>query len=169
MAIGKRDTHMADANTELLRESAWPARKFILRVMLLGYLMVIGVMAYEYYAGHVGRLAPPFLLGAAMMAACFALLFFAITLAIRPDGKWRVSEEGLRFVNASDEKDWQIPWDAINRMKYTPVSLVIWWTETPVDPPGPPQPHRQVLFVDNEQARALIATWHARTGRPAPS
>lgn len=163
----KRDMYMADENTELLRENAWPARKFILTVMVILYLMVMGVMGWEYYAGHVGRLAPPFLFSAAVSAACFALLFFAITLAIRPNGKWSASEQGLRFVNASDEEDWQIPWSAINRMKCTPVTLVIWWTEVPVDPPGPPQPHRDALFVDNEQARALIAMWHSRTQRHA--
>jgi hypothetical protein len=104
-----------------------------------------------------------------MMAACFALLFFVIAMAMRTDGKWSVSEQGLRFVNASDDEDWQIPWDAISRMKYTSLSLVVWWTEASVNPAGPSQPHRETLFVDNEQARGLIATWHSRTRTPAPS
>jgi hypothetical protein len=160
---------MADENAESLRENAWPARKFILIVMTLLYLMVMGVMAYEYYTRAVGRLAPRFLSSAAMTAACFALLYFAIAMIIRPDGKWSVSEQGLRFLNASNDEDWQIPWDAISRMKYTSLSLIIWWTEAPVNAVGPSRPHRDVLFVDNEQARGLIATWHSRTRTPAPS
>jgi hypothetical protein len=160
---------MADENAELVRENAWPARKFILAVMILLYLMIMGVMGYEYHTGAVGRLAPRFLVGAAMMAACFALLFFVIAMAMRADGKWSVSEQGLRFLNASGDEDWQIPWDAISRMKYTSLSLVVWWTEAPVNSAGPSRPHRETLFVDNEQARGLIATWHSRTRTPASS
>ncbi|HVT29065.1 MAG TPA: hypothetical protein VHE81_13710, partial [Lacipirellulaceae bacterium] len=114
-------------------------------------------------AGAVGRLAPRFQVGAAVMAACFALLFVAIAMVIRPHGKWSVSEQGLRFENAANDDDWQIPWGAISRMKFTSVSLVIWWTEAPVNSNGPSRPHREVLFVGSEQARELIAIWRSRT------
>lgn len=150
-----------------IRENCWPARKLILFAIVWGYILVVGVMAYMYHTGAVGRLAPPLLVSAAGMAVCFALLFFAITLVIRPSGDWTVNEQGLHFVSSSGNIEQQISWPAINRMKSTSVSLVIWWTEAPETPTDTPQPRRSVLFVDPEQARDLIATWHSQTREPS--
>lgn len=144
-----------------IQENPRPVYKLILFVMAYGYVLVMGVMAYMYWTRHVGRMAPPFVVSAAGMGVGLASLYFLIMLILRPSGEWTVGERGLHFVDRSAQVEWDIPWEAISRMKFTSVSLVIWWTETSPGQIQSGQLRRAVLFLEQKEASELMAAWQA--------
>jgi hypothetical protein len=138
----------------IIREDPWPMRRLIALPVSLGPLIFIGFLIYDRGIQHHHRIVPwPNIVGSALLA--FGFLYLTIVFRFRPKGRWTETENGLSYTSYSGNTHDLIPWNAIEKMDATPVSLVIVWT----DPEPESPPNKTVLWMQRADAAELIAAW----------
>lgn len=133
-------------------------RRLIAVPVSFGPLTCIGFLIYDRGIQHHHRIVPwPSIVGSAVLV--FGFLYLLIILRFRLKGRWSETEHGLSFNSYSGKTGYVIPWEAIEKMDQTPVSLVIFWMDLQ-DKLNPLR--KTVLWIQNGAAAALINSWHGR-------
>jgi len=120
--------------------------------VVIGAIAVAGVVIFTRISHDRKQLMAEMRYLIAMLPI-FALVWFQVRRALSSKGTWHVSDEGLNFVSKSGRTNWNIPWQAITRMKSTSISLIIQWIDEEK------AQRKAVMFMEKPGAQELIRQW----------